>query len=57
LIERRNLTAVVDPVTYQHPVKVPVGGNTSVCFGGDVQAPRVNKTRVPPGGKTTFTLG
>jgi hypothetical protein len=51
------LTAVVDTATYERPVKVNIGGNSSVCFGASGPAPRVNPTRVPPGGKTTFTLG
>ena len=57
LLERRKQTAVVDPSVYERPTKVPVGGVSSLCFGGGeapTQAPRV---RVPPGGKSTFTLG
>lgn len=56
LIERRNLTAVVDPTTYKHPTKTPVGGKSTFSLGGE--GPSYKPTnRVPPGGKTTFTLG
>ena len=48
----------MDPAKYEQRVKVNVGGNTSVCLGGDGPAFKAsNNVRVPPGGESTFTFG